>query len=401
MKIIYLHQYFKTPSMSGGTRSYEMARRLARNGHEVHVVTSWQGDTLEKGWFYEGIDNVNVHWLPVPYSNSMGFAARIKAFFRFAFLAGKKAAEIGGDLVFATSTPLTIAIPGVFASKKINAPMVFEVRDLWPEIPIALGVLNNPVSIYLARKLELFAYNNAERIIALSQGMADGVAASGFPRNKIAIIPNSSDVALFGPQTRNVESDFFIKSLGKKPSKVVLYPGTLGRVNDVGYLVDVASAVAKQSADIDFVVIGDGAERESIQAKAKERGVLGVNFHMLAPIPKTELVSAFASADLIVSLCLPLKELEANSANKFFDALASATPIAVNYGGWQKDLIMQHGCGLTIDNDIESSSQNLISFLEDEVRISSASKSAFDLATEKFDRDVLAIQFEEFLTGAV
>ena len=93
--------------------------------------------------------------------------------------------------------------------------------------------------------------------------------------------------------------------------------------------------------------------------------------------------------------------MEANSANKFFDALASATPIAVNYGGWQKDLIMQHGCGLTIDNDIESSSQNLISFLEDEVRISSASKSAFDLATEKFDRDVLAIQFEEFLTGAV
>src|SRR5690554_854503 len=132
MKVIYLHQYFNTPEMSGGTRSYEMARRMVAAGHEVHMVTSYrEQDANRKGWFLTEEAGINVHWYPVPYSNHMGFVQRIKAFIAFALAARKKSVELDGDIIFATSTPLTIALPAVPASRKKKIPMVFEVRDLW------------------------------------------------------------------------------------------------------------------------------------------------------------------------------------------------------------------------------------------------------------------------------
>jgi UDP-N-acetylglucosamine:LPS N-acetylglucosamine transferase len=149
MKIIYLHQYFNTPTMVGSTRSYEMARRLVAYGHEVHMITSWREDDGRKNWFKTEENGINVHWLPVPYSNEMGFYERIKAFVKFALGSAKKAIELKGDIVFATSTPLTIAVPGIIASKINRIPMVFEVRDLWPEVPVALGILRGYATFFL------------------------------------------------------------------------------------------------------------------------------------------------------------------------------------------------------------------------------------------------------------
>ncbi|WP_344703199.1 glycosyltransferase, partial [Halomonas cibimaris] len=116
MRIIYLHQYFNTPEMSGGTRSYEMARRMVAAGHEVHMITAYREDDKPGEWFTTDEAGIQVHWYPVPYSNHMSYGQRIKAFFAFAFAARKKALALEGDIVFATSTPLTIAIPGVLAS---------------------------------------------------------------------------------------------------------------------------------------------------------------------------------------------------------------------------------------------------------------------------------------------
>src|SRR5690606_3755255 len=138
MKILYLHQYFNTPNMSGGTRSYEMAKRLVAAGHEVHMITSWVQETNHLDWFNEEIDGIKVHWFPNPYSNKMSYKQRIQAFLRFAYASMQKIATIPADIVFATSTPLTIAIPGVLGARKQKIPMIFEVRDLWPEVPIAM-----------------------------------------------------------------------------------------------------------------------------------------------------------------------------------------------------------------------------------------------------------------------
>ena len=109
MKITYLHQYFITPDVPGGTRSFEMARRLVQMGHDVHVITSDQKveNAGKRTWYETEETGIHVHWFPVPYSNKMSYRARIVAFFRFAFLASRKAASIDSDVIFATSTPLT------------------------------------------------------------------------------------------------------------------------------------------------------------------------------------------------------------------------------------------------------------------------------------------------------
>lgn len=207
MRIVYLHQYFKTPDQAGGTRSYEMARRLVAGGHEVHIVTSWTESSDKCGWFTEEIDGIQVHWLPVKYDNRMGFFSRLKAFFEFAIRSSTRAAELKGDVVFASSTPLTIALPGIYASRRSHCPLVFEVRDLWPDVPVAMRILKNPVLVACAKLLEKIAYRSSAHIVALSGGMADGVKRVAGHESKVTIIPNSSDLALFDPDS--LEPDLF------------------------------------------------------------------------------------------------------------------------------------------------------------------------------------------------
>ena len=171
MRIVYLHQHFREPSEAGGTRSYEFARRLAAAGHDVQMVTAHHAPTeavSRSSWEHRELDGFSVHYAHMPYSNRMSFSKRIASFFRFAWVSAGKAAELGGHVIFATSTPLTIALPAAYAKWKTRTPIVFEVRDLWPEAPIALGALQSAPSRVAARWLERFAYRNAEHIVALS-----------------------------------------------------------------------------------------------------------------------------------------------------------------------------------------------------------------------------------------
>ena len=161
--------------MVGSTRSYEMARRMVAAGHEVHLITSRRDQNgSASGWCVECIDGIQVYWLPVPYSNNLGYLARIQAFFGFAVRSSLKTLEINTNVVFATSTPLTIAIPAIFAKKRKRVPMVFEIRDLWPELPIAVGALKSPVTIWAARLMEKWAYKNADAVVGLSRDVRRG-----------------------------------------------------------------------------------------------------------------------------------------------------------------------------------------------------------------------------------
>lgn len=401
MKIIYLHQYFNTPDMSGGTRSYEMARRWVAVGHQVHIITSWRNSTDKTGWFQTEVDGVNVHWLPVPYSNQMSYGRRIQAFFKFALAAGRRARELSGDVIFATSTPLTIAIPGVYASKGPQVPMVFEVRDLWPEVPIAMGALNNPVSRRLARKLEQYAYRNSMHIVALSPDMRDGVVAAGVSPKRVSVIPNSADLELF--RGNEAEGLKFRDGLNlSREIALVLYAGTFGAVNGVSYLAHMAHAAKELMLPLHFLAVGDGAERTHVEILAKELGVLGAYMTLLPPVAKREVPAILAAADISCSLVVDNKALWANSANKFFDSLASGTPIAINYGGWQAGLLSKTGAGLVLPaDDPQRGAAMLAELVADPDRLQQMGRAARALAEREFDRDKLAAQLEQVLVEAV
>lgn len=400
MKIVYLHQYFNTPSMVGGTRSYELARRLVAKGHQVEMVTSWREPGARRGWFTSVEEGINVHWLPVPYGNHMSYRQRIVAFLRFAVAAARKAASFDADVVYATSTPLTIALPAVHAARRMRCPMVFEVRDLWPAVPIAMGALRNPLSRWAARRLEKFAYRHSRKIVALSPGMADGVAATGYRVADLSVIPNSADLELFAGDGQGAHR--FRRAhpeLGEHP--IILYPGTFGRVNGVEWLVRLAAEARHRQLPCVFVFIGEGSEKKATERLAAELGLLGVNCFIYSAKSKAGIVDAFNAAELVASVTIDLPALEANSANKFFDALAAGRPVAINYGGWQADLIRKHQLGMVWPRDPVQAAQALGRWLGNPELSQLAGRRARSLAEQQFDRELLANQLAGLLTEVV
>lgn len=387
--------------MTGGTRSYEMARRLVAKGHEVNVITSFREHMREDEWFETLEAGIRVCWLPVPYSNHMSYGDRVRAFFKFAWRAAHKASSLPTDLVFATSTPLTIAIPGVYAKWRQGVPMVFEVRDLWPELPIAMGALKNPMARFMAHRLESFAYQSSKRIVALSPGMRDGILRSGYPQASISVIPNSSDLDFFDPSS-SAPADFLSQHPELRGYPLVVYTGTLGAINGVDYVPRIAAAAREQGLNIQFAVIGRGIDESRIREEAERLGVLGYNFHLYPPIPKAETPNVLAAADIALSLFINLKPMWANSANKFFDALASGTPVAINYGGWQADTLNESGAGIQLPpEDPHEAARQLGELLADPDRLKRMGDAARTLAEEKFSRDKLADELENVLLDAV
>lgn len=397
MRIIYLHQFFNTPEMSGSTRSFEFGRRLVAAGHSVDVITSYQDPTARRGWYTTNESGINVHWLPVRYSNRMNYLSRVFAFFRFAIRSAIRARHVPGDVVFATSTPLTIAIPGVYAARRRGIPMVFEVRDLWPDVPIAIGALKNPVLRFAVKALERFSYANSAAVIALSPGMAQGILRTGYPPDKVSIVPNAADLELF--QCNPEHGRAFRERMGIDDRKILVgYLGTLGRLNGVSYLVRVAAALKGDQRFV-FITVGDGLETEQVAALARAEGVLDRNFLMLPKVAKLEVPALFSAVDVATCLFLPIPEMEANSANKFFDALAAGCCVAINYGGWHAQLLREARAGIRLDADPQRAAAELRALADEPGRIKSAGVNARKLAEEKFSRDELAAKIHEVLAG--
>ncbi|GAA2911179.1 glycosyltransferase WbuB [Actinoplanes cyaneus] len=398
MRVVYIHQYYCNPQMAGGIRSYEQARRLVARGHTVDVITTdiTPGDR-ELGWRVTHEDGVTVHWFKIPYNNHMSYARRIRAFAEFMLLATIRAARLKADLVFATSTPLTVAVPGVLAARLRRVPFVFEVRDLWPEVPIEMGVLRNPLARRLAGGLADFAYRNAAEVVALSPGMAAGVTKRR-PGTAVTVVPNAADLDLFHvdpAQVKRFRGEH--RWLGDRP--LLVYTGALGPVNGVEYLVRAMDRIRDTDPGVQLLIVGHGREWESTGRLAADLGLLDRTVRMWEKVPKSELPVILGAATMSTSTVRPIRGLWDNSANKFFDALAAERPIAINYGGWQADLLTESGAGLVLDpHDADAAGDVLAARLRDEDWLIKARAAAHRLAVEQFSRDMLFERFEAVLT---
>ncbi len=343
------------------------------------------------------IDGISAVVIPVPYSNKMSFSRRILAFIHFALEATHAVLRQRANVIFATSTPLTIAIPAVIASRLLRVPMVFEVRDLWPELPIAIGALTNPIAIQLARLLEWIAYHASAHVVALSPGMAQGVIQRGMPPELVTVIPNSCDVALFDvpPNLGQPIRERLGLALGQQ---LIVYTGTFGIINGVDYLVEIAAHMMFLAPQVRFLLIGDGKERDHIIARARETGVYEKSLFVWNPVPKAEMPAVLAAASVAMSVFVDLKPMWNNSANKFFDALAAAKPIAINYGGWQADILESSGAGIALSGtNFAQDARRLAEWIQDADALERASQAARHLAYNEFHRDLMAQKLERVL----
>ena len=336
MKIIYLHQYFKFPNESGGTRSYDLATGFLDLGHKVEVVALTSDNSLKKDgrWSQIKKDGLVLHLIFIPYKNDMNYIKRSSVFIKFLWFSTLKLLTIKGDVVIATSTPLTVGIPALIKKWIHKTPYIFETRDVWPEVVIAIGAIRNKIMQKILFYLERLIYKNASAIVPLSSDMKHSIITR-YPEYKskqVKVIENISEISRF--QNGYDKKKSIIKDkIGFHPRFTVLYAGTFGRVNGINYVIKLANKILQIDSSIAFLLVGEGIERKALIEKAIKKKVLNKNLFIIDPVSKIELSQLYFECDIGSSFVLPIEELWSNSANKFFDTLASGKPVLINYKG--------------------------------------------------------------------
>lgn len=391
MKILYLHQYFKTPAEPGGTRSYWMAKELIKNGHEVIIITSKDLNGEKKEMVT--IDGIQVIYLNEAYDQNMSVFRRLKAFLNFVWkstLVANKQKHI--DFVIATSTPLTIGIPALFLKWSKNTPYVFEVRDLWPEVPIQMGAIKNPFLKWLTRKFEKTIYENAEHVIALSPGMREGVMKY-VPKEKTSMVPNMAKKDEFWPREKNVDLE---KRLGLNPKSFkVIHFGALGLANGADAIVESAKRL-KDDDSIEFLFVGGGATEEQLKEECLINDLENVKFLGRFNMEDTSEIVNLSDVSMVSFKDLPI--LYTNSPNKFFDSLSAGKPIIVNSAGWTKNIVEEYNCGYYVNpNHPQELVDKIIYLRENPDKLKSLGKNARKLAELKFDKSILTRKFIEVI----
>lgn len=390
MKILYLHQYFKTPAEPGGTRSYWMAKELIKNGHKVIMITS--KDLKGKKKEVVTIDGIQVIYLNEAYDQNMSVFRRLKAFLNFVWkstLVANKQKNI--DLVIATSTPLTIGIPALFLKWRKKTPYVFEVRDLWPEVPIQMGGLKNPILKKLAIIFEKRIYKKAKHIVALSPGMRDGVIAAGTPPEKVSMIPNMAKIDKFWP--REINYSVYEKFNLNKDSFKVIHFGAMGLANGLEYIILAANELKRQNVkDIDFIFLGDGAVKSKLEEEVKTKELSNVYFLGKFPMNETSEIVNACDVSLVTFSNLPI--LATNSPNKLFDSLSAGKPIIVNSNGWTREMVEKHECGFYVDpTKPEELAQLLVQLKDKKTLLEKMGQNARKLAEKEYDKSILCKEF--------
>lgn len=391
MHILYIHQYFKTPKEPGGTRSYWLARELIKDGHKVTMLTSTS--KFKEALTFKNIDGIEVIYIKEEYNQSMSVARRLISFVSFMYKSAKMALQQKDiDLVFATSTPLTIGIPALIMKWLKNVPYVFEVRDLWPEVPIQMKAITNSLLIKLSIWLEKTIYKNALHVIALSPGMQEGVLKY-IPKENTSLISNMAKMDEFWPREKNVD---LIKKLGlNENSFKIIHFGSLGKANGAHSIIESAKLL-KNHNDFEFLFVGGGSTEAELKKMVEEYHLENVKFLGQFPMKDVSEIVNFSDVSVISFLDLPI--LYTNSPNKFFDSLSAGKPIIVNSAGWTKDMVEQYNCGYYVNPKYPQELVDKICYLKEhpEVAAEMAANSR-KLAEAKYDKSILAKKFVETL----
>lgn len=403
MKILYFHQHFSTPKGSAGIRSYAMAQSLIRNGHQVTMVCGSFGagqtgltQPFSKGMRRGMVDGIDIIEFELPYSNALSFLKRILIFLSFAFKSIKVALTEQYDVVFATTTPLTAGIPGIFAKWFRRKPFVFEVRDLWPELPKAMGVIKNPIVLWMMSVLEWTSYHSADRLVGLSPGIVDGIIKRGIAPEKVASIPNGCDLDIFASEHQAWRPE------GVEPTDLMaIFTGTHGLANGLNAVLDAAVELKKrQRTDIKLVLVGDGMQKKALLERAAELQLDNVIFH--DPVNKAKLAGLMASADIGLQILANVPAFYyGTSPNKFFDYISAGLPVLNNYPGWLAELITKEQCGFAVPpENPQAFADALEQAANQREKLIEMGRNAQQVAREQFNRSILSQKFSDWVAGA-
>jgi glycosyltransferase involved in cell wall biosynthesis len=175
-----------------------------------------------------------------------------------------------------------------------------------------------------------------------------------------------------------------------------LYAGTFGRVNGIDYVIELANKLIHLDPTIVFVLIGSGAKKKTVIQKAADARVLNNNVFIFDSVSKQDLPQLYFECDMGSSFVIPIKELWANSANKFFDTLAAGKPILINYKGWQKELINKENIGYVLPVVVNNSmAKKFALYSQKKVLIAKQQKNALKIAVANYATDVAVEKYNK------
>jgi glycosyltransferase involved in cell wall biosynthesis len=341
MHILIIHQAFASINEPGGTRHHEFARLLTARGHKVTVIASpisyITGSNTHQA--NSEIEGVTILRAAVYDAHHKSFIHRVFAFFSFmlsSFWIGLGVKNV--HIVWGTSPPIFQGVTAWALARIKGAKFLFEVRDLWPQFAIAVGVLKSPILIVLSEWLERFLYRRADRVMVNSPGFLVPVLGRGAKR--VELIPNGADPSMFDPTDSGAA---FRQSNQLENKFVALYAGAHGMSNDLQIILESARLLANET-HIHIVLLGDGKEKSALMAQAKEMGLSNLTF--LPSAPKTEMAPALAGADACIAILKPLDEYKTTYPNKVFDYMAAGRPVALAIDGVIRDVVEAAGCGI-------------------------------------------------------
>ena len=392
MHIAVFSQHHTNPDCPATSRHYALLARLAQR-HRITLITTntWQRLRLTHEFPWAPA-RVEVRAAAVRYENQMGVGRRLLSFGQYAAYAVREGLRIDRpDVIWGISTPLTAAWAAAQVARRRRVPWVFEVQDLWPAFPVAMGAVPGWAQGPLYG-LEARLYQSARQIVTLSPDMSRYVAqvgrASGhrFGPQKVTTILNGTDLPLAARATDKVV-ERLRQDHDLVDCQVVLYAGTFGRANALPTLLAAAEATAGRRPHVRWLFMGHGYDEPLIRAAAARCPAI----RLVPPQPRHAVFGWFRLAAVSVVSFLGLPVLDANSPAKLYDSLAAGTPVIVTNNGWTRTLVETHGCGWYVPaDDAAALTAELLALLAQPAQLAAAGAAGQQLARRQFDRERLA-----------
>jgi len=404
MKILLLHQYFLEEDDSGGSRWNEITKVWTDAGHEVTVIAGMMHYSgSEKRPEYKGKyfvkkkqGNVNVQRCHVSEAYNSGFIGRLWAYFSFMFSslwAGLFKIKGRYDVVLVTSPPLFVGISGYFISLVKRIPMIFEVRDLWPESAIDTGILTNKAIIKFALAVENFIYKKSQKINVLTPAFYNTLRdKKNVPEEKLMMIPNAADFSLSEEILQNFDRDNFRKEHDLEGKFLITYVGAHGVANHLEQVLHAGKVL--EDTNVLFLLIGQGMDKPNLQKMAQEMKVKNVRF--LDPVPKKEVFKYIIASEMGASILKKVDTFKTVYSNKTFDYFSCKKPVLMAIDGVSRELVNEAKAGTYVEpENTEVYNRIIREYLNSPSKLIIEGENGYQYAKQNFDREVLACKYLE------
>lgn len=400
MKILFLTQYFVPEMGAAPARVLDFARHWKRLGHDVTVLTAFPNHPTghkppgyrRKIWMRDAADGLRVlrtYVLAVPnrgYLRLVGFLSFMASSVVLGALFAPRP-----DVLIATSPPFFAAVAGWVLSRLKRCPLVFEVRDLWPQAVVEVGAMRRGFLFRMAERMEMFLYRRSARIVVVTEGIRDTLVARGIPPEKILFIPNGVDVE----SADDSDAASLRERFGLDGKFVVSYVGTLGMSHGLEILLS-AAALLRDEKNILFLVAGAGAEKERLMAEHRARRL--PNVRILPEQPRAQAARLLVASDAVA---VPLRKLPLFAItipSKMFEAMAARRPLLLGVDGEARAIMERAGAGLFFEpENPRALADAVLALRADPSRARAMGEAGRKLVEQNYDRRVQAERYADFL----